>query len=131
MFKSSSKKGKYKNKKVEKYGVKWDSKMELDYYEHLLKLQEQGIVTDIELQPRFLLQPSFKYQGKTIRKMEYVSDFKVTYADGYIEVVDTKGVKTADFKLKHKMVKYLNQDTVFKCVQRRGTSKSGYSWIEI
>ena len=59
--KVSTRKGysKYKNKKCEKYGVKWDSQMELDYYEHLLDLQMDGLIEDIELQPRFLLQEAF------------------------------------------------------------------------
>ena len=32
-------------------------------------------ISDLELQPRFLLQESFKKNGKTYRKIEYVADF--------------------------------------------------------
>ena len=43
----------------------------------LLQLKEQGQVIDIELQPKFLLQDKYIYKGKTVRKMEYIADFKV------------------------------------------------------
>lgn len=40
--------------------------------------------------------------GKKICK--YIADFRVTYADGRIEVVDVKGVRTGVYRLKKKLV---------------------------
>lgn len=113
-------KSKYGNKKTEKYGHKWDSMMELEYYEFLLDLKEQGEVIDIELQPVFLIQDKFTYQGKNIRKIEYKSDFRVKYFNGYEEVIDVKGQTLSTFLLKFKLVKFRYPDTIFKCVRSRG-----------
>lgn len=92
--------------------------MELDYYEYLLELKEAGDVIDIELQPAFLLQDKFKYMNKTIRKIEYKADFKVTYSNGLVEVIDVKGMVLNDFKLKLKLARCKYRDTVFKCIRK-------------
>lgn len=97
---------KYGNKKVTVHGINFDSKMEAEYYLYLLELQARGEVKDIELQPKYLLQPAFKKNGKSIRKIEYIPDFKVTYIDGSTDVIDVKGMETSDFKLKKKMFQY-------------------------
>ena len=126
------KRSKYGAKKVEKYGRKWDSRMELDFYEYLLELKEKGEIIDIELQPKFLLQEKFTYQGKTIRKIEYISDFRIKYSDGKEEVIDCKGIKTTDYKLKEKLVKFKYPDTIFKCVQGYCIRNKKYTkWREI
>lgn len=98
---------KYKNKRVEIDGHVFPSRKEAYHYRKLKLLMEAGIVKDIILQPPFELQPKFKTpQGETIRAIKYVADFKVFYADGRIEVVDVKGYKTAEYKLKKKMFLY-------------------------
>ena len=127
----NKKKGsKYNNKKPEKYERKWDSQMELEYYEYLLQLKEQGQVIDIELQPKFLLQDKYIYKGKTVRKMEYIADFKVTYSDGSIIVWDTKGMVLNDFKLKFKILRFKYNDMDFRLVRSRGR-KPNKIWEEI
>jgi len=63
-------------------------------------------VTKIVLQPRFELQPSFKKNGKTFRKIEYVADFEVTFADGAIRIYDCKGMRTEIYKLKQKLFEF-------------------------
>ena len=35
---------------------------------------------------------------------KYIADFKVTYADGRVEIVDVKGVRTDVYRLKKKLV---------------------------
>ena len=121
---------KYNNKKPEKYGRKWASNMELEYYEELLSQQKQGQVIDIELQPKFLLQDKYTYKNKTIRKMEYIADFKVTYSDGSVIVYDTKGMVTSDFKLKWKLVRFIYNDLDFRCIKSQGR-KPNKVWIEV
>jgi hypothetical protein len=44
--------------------------------------------------------------GCTIAAIKYISDFMVYHNDGTIQVVDVKGKKTVDFKLKEKMFNY-------------------------
>lgn len=108
---------KYNSKKIEYNGIKFDSKMEKDYYIYLLKLKEKGEVVNIELQPSFLLLDKFKYKDKTIRKITYKADFKVTYKD-HVEVVDIKGMMTDVFKIKRKMFLSKYNDIDFKCIRK-------------
>lgn len=39
-----------------------------------------------------------------IKICKYIADFKVTYADGRVEIVDVKGVRTDVYRLKKKLV---------------------------
>ena len=56
----------------------------------------------MELQPRFLLQESFRKNNKTYRKIDYVADFKYI-ENGKTIVEDVKGLQTDVFKIKHKL----------------------------
>lgn len=58
-----------------------------------------GIIKEIEYQPAFELLPR-------PNRVVYVADFRITYADGRVEVVDVKGFETAVFKLKKKMLRH-------------------------
>lgn len=107
-------KAKYYAKKVEKYGRLWDSKKELREYEKLLDLKESGEIEAIELQPKFELQPAFRYQGKAQRAITYKADFKVTYKDGHIEIIEVKGFKTRDYAMRKKMFLFRHPDVDFK-----------------
>lgn len=97
---------KYNNKKVVCDGITFDSKAERDYYLYLLDLKQRGIVTDIQLQPSFLLQDKFRKNGKLYREITYKADFEVNYAEGRIEIVDVKGMVTKDFAIKQKLFEY-------------------------
>lgn len=97
---------KYNNKKVVYAGITFDSKAERDYYLYLLDLKHRGIVTDIQLQPSFLLQPKFRKNGKLYREITYKADFEVTYADNHVEIIDVKGMVTKDFAIKQKLFEY-------------------------
>lgn len=101
------KQNKYKNKKVIYNGIKFDSQKERNYYIKLKVLEEYGKIKNLKLQVKFELQPSFKFNGKTIRSINYVADF-VYYDIGQDKtiIVDTKGVKTEVYKIKKKMMQY-------------------------
>lgn len=104
------KKSKFRNEKTVIDGIVFDSKKEANYYKELQMLKKAGIVTDFELQPKFVLQPSYYKDGKKIQPITYKADFKVCYSDGRIEIVDTKGFETQVFKIKKKMLEYLYPD---------------------
>lgn len=89
---------KYKNKKITYKGIVFDSKIELEFYLHLLTKYNTDA---IQLQPKFGLQPKFNYHGSNIRAITYIADFMV----GNL-VYDVKGMETTDFKIKAKMFKY-------------------------
>lgn len=114
------KQSKYKNIKVEIDGIKFDSKFEAEfYYSELQWLQAAGEIIKIERQKKYLLQPAFEHQGKTIRAINYVADFVVTYKDGSVEVIDTKGVPTPEYLLKKKLLLYKYPDLNFREVHKK------------
>lgn len=85
-------------------GIRFDSKAEARRYVELKGLARAGVITSLELQPRFLLQDGFEYQGKRERKIEYVADFRYYDVERKVTVVeDVKGVKTDVYKLKRKL----------------------------
>lgn len=101
---------KYRAKPTWAYGRRWASKKELAYYQKLLLLKRTGAVLTIELQPSFILQPTFKKNGVTHRAIKYVADFKVLMRDGTLRVIDAKGFLTPMFRLKSKLFEYKYTD---------------------
>ena len=66
---------KYRNKKVQVDMYVFDSIRESQRYKELKLLERAGEISNLELQPRFLLQDSFKTNGKSYRKIVYIADF--------------------------------------------------------
>lgn len=96
---------KYHNKKCIYKDMMFDSKKERDYYVILEMMLKNNQITDLKTQVKFELQPSFKFNGKTIRSINYIADF--TYVkNGKLIIVDTKGYRTEVYKLKKKMMQY-------------------------
>lgn len=93
---------KYKNKKVVVDNILFDSKKEANYYTKLKILRDAGKISGLRLQEKFILQPSFKLNGKTYRAITYVADF-VYKDDKGMHVVDTKGYRTETYKIKKKL----------------------------
>ena len=102
---------KYGAKKVEIDGHVFDSRLEGRYYEHLLYLMNDGVVESFEMKKSYTLLDKFPHPktGKTVRAIKYTPDFEVIYADGHVEVVDTKGMKTRDFIMRCKMFMFRYQ----------------------
>ena len=93
---------KYRNKKVIVEDYVFDSIQESKRYKELKLLLRARQISNLELQPHFLLQDSFRKNGKTYRKIEYIADFKYI-ENGKTIVEDVKGMQTDVFKLKHKL----------------------------
>ena len=108
---------KYKNTKIVVDNIKFDSNLEATRYKELKLLERAGTITDLELQPRFLLQDSFKKNGRTFRKIEYVADFKYI-ENGKTIVEDVKGMQTDVFKLKHKIFEKVYPDLELKIIKQ-------------
>lgn len=94
---------KYKNKKVVVDNILFDSKKEANYYTKLKILKDAGKILDLELQKKFVLQPTFKLNGKTYRAITYIADFVYKDQEGQTHVVDTKGYRTQVYKIKRKL----------------------------
>ena len=93
---------KYRNKKVQIDMYVFDSIAESKRYKELVLLQRAGKISELQLQPKFSLQESFRKKGKTYRKIEYIADFQYE-ENGKIIVEDVKGKETEVFKLKRKL----------------------------
>lgn len=95
---------KYHNQPVTIDGHRFDSTLEARHYQTLKIAAENGWISNLELQPRFVLQPKLTLpNGKTQRAIVYVGDFRFTRKDGQDTVVDSKGILLPTFLLKLKM----------------------------
>lgn len=98
---------KYHARKTVVDGFEFDSAKEAKRYAKLRDMQEAGVIQGLCLQVPFELLPSFECDGVKYRGMKYVADF-VYYRDGKVVVEDCKGFKTAEYKMKKKLMAYLN-----------------------
>lgn len=102
---------KYKNKRVEIDGIKFDSKSEGQYYLFLKEKKQKGEIAGFKCQVEFTLQEGFVSPStfRKVRPIIYRADFVVQDIEGGEEVIDVKGARnfqTDVFKLKHKLFEY-------------------------
>ena len=93
------KKNKYGNKKttreVNGQTQSFDSMKEARYFDELYLLAKQGIITELTLQPKYLLLDTLRVDGhKTMAKRHYNADFRYRDKDSNLIVVDVKSVIT-------------------------------------
>lgn len=100
-------KSKYNNKKTLIDNISFDSLKEAKRYQELKSKEKTGEIHDLELQKEFELQPNFKLDKKTIRKITYKCDFYYfSIKDNKYIVEDVKGFKTDIYRLKKKLFEY-------------------------
>ena len=98
---------KYKNKKSEYKGIKFDSIKERNWYMVLENYVRNGRIKELKRQVPFELIPTYKINNRTVRKMQYIADFTyITTNDNKLHIVDTKGYRTEVYKLKKKIFEY-------------------------
>lgn len=93
---------KYRNVKVRVDGILFDSKREAGRYGELKLLEKAGEITDLELQPEFLI-----YVGG-IRICKYFADFGYKNKDGERVIEDAKAIRTKEYQLKKRLVRALH-----------------------
>lgn len=98
---------KYHAKKTTIDGIQFDSAKEAKRYVKLRDMEEAGEIEGLRLQVPFEILPSFECDGVKYRGMKYIADF-VYYRNGVRVVEDVKGVKTPEYKLKRKLMAYMN-----------------------
>lgn len=98
---------KYHARKTTVDGIQFDSAKEAKRYTKLRDMQEAGEIEGLRLQVPFEILPSFECEGVKYRGMKYIADF-VYYRNGVRVVEDVKGVKTPEYKLKRKLMAYMN-----------------------
>lgn len=127
----SKQKNKYRNKKILIDGILFDSAKEGQAYLVLKQKQNNGIISDLTLQPKWELQPKLtetyikhlktkdKLCERTIlQPIVYTADFSFKFNDKLV-VIDVKGSRftiSKDFPLRIKMLKYhygLDVDVIY------------------
>jgi len=109
-------------------GYTFDSDIEYKFYVYILSQQEEGLIKEILIQPKFELQQKYEKLGKKIRPIQYIADFQVEYTNGEIVVFDVKGMVTPEFKLKRKIFDFVFPDKVLRCVNY---SRLDNGWCDI
>ena len=96
-------KNKYSARKTTFMGITFDSKWEAERWGELTAMEKAGYITDLQRQI------SYEIVVNDQKICKYVADFRYNKVDEYgslEEVVeDAKGVETAEFKLKKKLMK--------------------------
>lgn len=102
-FADTEKRSKYGNVHTEYKGRMYHSAKEAEYAQFLDAMRRAKHEKDrvVRVEP----QVPYKLAVNGVLVCKYYLDFKVTYADGRIEHVDVKGVKTDVYKLKKKLMK--------------------------
>jgi len=94
---------KYNARKIRFDGHVFDSSKEATRYLILKDLERHGQIEDLVLQPAFVLQKKFQYEGKTLSAIKYIADFMYKNHEGNLVVEDVKGYKTDVYNLKKKL----------------------------
>lgn len=82
----------------------FDSKKEAARYVMLKAMENNGNIKCLELQPSFVLQEGFIYNGKKERPIVYRADFRyIICSNSEVVVEDVKGMKTDVYRLKRKL----------------------------
>lgn len=81
---SYRRRGKFNNKKIIIEGIVFDSKLEAKRYKELKFLEQKGLIRDLQLQKKYLLQPKYRKNNRTIREITYRADFS------YFSIKDNK-----------------------------------------
>ena len=106
-----NKRNKYNARKTDVDGHTFDSKAEARRYEELKLLERAGEITGLELQPKFLLIPSYtNARGRKARAAHYIADFSYTDTDGKRIVEDVKGQPTELYRFKKKLTEFLYKE---------------------
>lgn len=93
---------KYRALKTTVGGITFDSSLEAKRYTQLKILETAGTIKNLQIQPKFRLMDSFKYDGRTIRAIDYIADFMYE-ENGKVIVEDVKGIRTKDYIIKSKL----------------------------
>lgn len=118
--KKAHKKSKYNAERVEVRGEQFDSSIEGRRYAALLLMERSGEICELRRQVPYELIPAQREpdtvgprggvrHGKCIeRAVFYYADFTYRTKDGALVVEDTKGVRTADYVIKRKLMLHVH-----------------------
>lgn len=103
-MKTIQKQPKYRNIKKEVDGIVFDSKKEAGRYLQLKAMQNAGLISDLKYKKSECTYP-ISIKDKLICK--YIPDF-IYVRDSELIIEDAKGIKTAVYRLKKKLMKAIH-----------------------
>lgn len=129
---------KYGNVKVEADGITFDSKKEMRVYLRLKDLLSKGVIGNLELQPKWELQP--KLTEKYIKHMKtkdkvcertvllpitYAADFAFDWRGEriYLDVKASRFMLPKEYQLKKKMMRYVHGITITEVFELKDLDK--------
>lgn len=84
-------------------GISFASKRESQRYAELRLVQKAGNISQLTIQPKFILLPAFKDSfGNHHRAITYKADFSYI-ENGRFVAEDVKGMETKEFRIKRKL----------------------------
>ena len=96
---------KYHSRKTALDGRTFDSGAEASRYGQLLLMERTGLISGLAMQVPFEIIPADTgADGKKLRALRYVADFTYYDRKGKLHVEDVKGVRTAVYKLKKRLM---------------------------
>lgn len=96
-------------------GHAFPSKREAEYYLLYKSMLQHGEIVKLELQPKFTLLPGYVGKdGKKKRPHIYTADFRLTYPNGRVKVIEVKGYRTKDYQLRRAVFEYMYRDADFE-----------------
>jgi len=98
-------------------GILFDSQGEARRYGELRLLEMAGEISQLSLQPPFVLQEGFRdtWSGKKEQAVEYTADFRYFENDHWV-VEDFKGHSTEAFRVRWRLVKRKHPEIEFRIV---------------
>ena len=112
---------KYHAEKTTVNGITFASRLEAERYQQLLLLEKADEIQALRLQPEFQINMGWvdPVSGEKIKSRFYVADFMyVDKNESKVIVEDTKGMETAEFRLKWDLVKSIYPQYEFRKVTR-------------
>jgi hypothetical protein len=98
--------------------LEFPSQAEGNRYKVLKRREQAGKITDLELQPKFELQPGFTdSSGEKQRAIYYKADFAYQ-EDGKQIIEEVKGFETEAWKIKRKLFLYKYPQYVLRVVRK-------------
>lgn len=108
---------KYGAKKTTIDGLTFDSKAEASRYQDLKLLERAGVITDLKLQPVFILQPAFTDAEKNrYQAIKYRADFQYTEGEQVV-IEEVKGFETEAWKLRKRLFLFRYPQYVLRVVK--------------
>jgi Protein of unknown function (DUF1064) len=111
---------KYGAKPIEFEGIRFDSQAEYRRYVELKLMVNSCDISDLAVHPKYELQPSFKYNGKTERAITFTPDFEYITREGWKVVEDVKGgnaTKTEAYSIRRRLLIRQHPDIKFMEVE--------------